>query len=96
MSLGVGVKRSGKVLTQIHGVIHGKQIELERAPDLPSGSIVLVQIEPQPLTLEEKRELVDSLCGAWSDDPSIEPIFAEIEQQRDTIAPRKVQFDVAS
>ena len=81
---------------QLQGVIHGKHIELEQEPGLPAGSIVLVSIQAKPPTLEEKRQLVDVLCGAWAGDASVGPIFAEIEQQRALAVPREVSFDVAS
>ena len=81
---------------QIQGIIRGKQIELEREVKLPSGSAVIVIIQPKPLALEEKRRLVDLLCGAWADDASLWPIFAEIEHQRTNATPREVDFDVAS
>ena len=44
---------------QVQGVIHGKHIELERETELPGGSIVIVDIHPKPLNLDEKRRLVD-------------------------------------
>lgn len=84
------------MLTQMQGIIRGKRIELEREPELPTGSVVLVQIQPKPLTLEEKRRLADALCGAWADDPSIPSVFAEIERQRTLTTPREVSFEAAS
>ena len=72
--------------TQLHGVIHGKRIDLESETGLPSGSAVIVHIQPEPLSLEEKRRLAEALCGAWAGDPSLKPIFAEIEQQRVVLA----------
>ena len=80
---------------QLQGVINGKHIELEQEPGLPAGSVVLVSIHAKLPTLEEKRQLVDVLCGAWADDASLGPIFAEIEQQRALTVPREVGFDVA-
>ena len=44
------------------------------------------------LSLAEKQNLVDQLCGAWADDNSILPIFLEIEQQRALNKPREVSF----
>lgn len=84
------------MLVTVQGTIRGKQIELERETGLPAGSIVTVNIQPRPLSLEEKRRLVDLLCGAWAGDATIPSIFAEIEQQRHTATPREVNFDVAS
>jgi hypothetical protein len=81
------------VLMQMQGIIRGRRIELEREPELPTGSVVLVQIQPKPLTLEEKRRLADALCGAWADDPSIPSVFEEIERQRMVTVPREVVFD---
>jgi len=70
------------MVVQVQGVIKGKQIELEHETEFPSGQVVIVKIEPKPLTVEEKRQLVDALCGVWADDESLKPIFEEIEQQR--------------
>ncbi len=67
---------------QVLGRIDGKRIELEQETGLPSGAQILVVIHPPPLSLTEKRDLVDVLCGAWAEDASLGPIFTEIEQQR--------------
>lgn len=48
---------------------------------LPDGTQVIVRIEPV-LKTKEKQKIVSELCGAWSDDPTITPIFKEIEQER--------------
>ena len=76
--------------------MHGKQIELERDTGLPPGSIVEVSIEPESLTLAEKRRLLDSVHGAWADDSSLGPIFAKIERRRAATIPRDTDFDAAS
>ena len=75
---------------QIHGVINGKHIELEHETGLPSGSNVIVNIQPKSLTLEEKQRLVDSLCGTWAEDDSLKTIFAEFENER-TITPNTLR-----
>ncbi|MCC6300961.1 MAG: hypothetical protein IT314_16865 [Anaerolineales bacterium] len=62
----------------LHGIIRGKQIELERETGIPSGSLV----EPGGLSLDEKRRLVDALCGVWASDNSIKTLFSEIEKSR--------------
>ncbi len=84
------------MVLQIAGVVRGKRIELERETGLPAGSPVVVSIQPKALTLEEKRHLVDVLCGAWADDASLGPIQAEIERQRAGAAPRGADFDARS
>lgn len=77
---------------QLRGIINGKYIELDCEPGLPSGSVVIVNIQVKPPTLEEKRQMVDGLCGAWQDDSTLGPILAELEQQRLETAPREVSF----
>ena len=74
---------------QMAGVVQGSRIELERETGLPAGSRVIVQIEPAPLTLDERRCLVDTLCGSWAGDASLGPIFDELEQQRPAAQPHR-------
>ncbi len=84
------------MVANLHGVIHGKQIELEEETGLPSGSAVIVHIQPKPLSLEEKQRLVDVLCGVWASDSSLKPIFEEIERERALTNPRQVNFHASS
>ena len=79
----------------VQGIVRGKRIELEHETGLPSGSVVMVTIQPKLLTLEEKLQLVDQLCGTWADDPSLQSIFAEIEHLREQAIARDVEFDEA-
>ncbi len=81
---------------RMRGTIKGKRIELEQETGLPAGSIVTVNIQSKQLRLGEKRRRVSALCGAWSGDASIQPIFSEIERQRGMTLPREASFDVAS
>jgi len=67
---------------KLHGVIDGKHIELEQETGLPAGSPVLVQMQATALDVEAKRRVIEALCGAWADDPSLTDIFADIERQR--------------
>ena len=54
-----------------HGVIHGRTIVLQDAPDLPQGQLVHVTVQPdsqaQPST-EEPREALKRAAGSWTDD----------------------------
>jgi len=45
-------------------------------------------------SLEEKKNIIESLCGSWADDNSIDAIFKEIDSQRHAYLGRKVNFDV--
>jgi hypothetical protein len=81
---------------QLHGTIDGKRIELEEETGLPDGSAVLVQIQLTDNDLETRRRMIEALCGAWADDPSLPGIFAEIERQRDQAGSRNIDFDAPS
>ena len=81
---------------QVQGVIHGQHVMLSRATSLPNGSPVMVAIRRVSLSLEEKRALIDRLCGAWAQDESLQRIFEEIEIERHQSFAREVNFDVAS
>jgi len=70
------------MIMQVRGIIEGKHIELEHETNLPFGSQIVVNIESQPLSIEEKRSLVDSLCGAWAGDSSLSTIFAWLTDAR--------------
>ncbi len=45
-------------------------------------------------SLEEKKNIIESLCGSWADDKSIDAIFKEIDLQRHIYSGRKIIFDV--
>ena len=81
---------------QLQGVIVGRYIELLYETDFPDGLSVTVDIRPKPFSLEEKRGLIDELCGSWAGDDSLNPIFTEIECNRRNSVPREVNFDAAS
>ena len=80
----------------VRGIVNGNQIELDSETGLPSGTTVMVTSHTAPLTLEQKRVLVDELCGTWADDSSVQEIFAEIARERHDALPRNVEFDAAS
>ena len=75
------------------GVMRGRRIELDGETGIPDGTRVQVTIEAPDLTFEEKRAILDRLCGVWADDPGIERMFKEIAQDRRTRLPRPVDFD---
>lgn len=72
----------------LNGVVHGKRIDLEAEPQIPDGARVMVRIETRKLTADEKRRIIAATSGAWAGDPSIEPIFAELEKRRRETVPR--------
>ncbi|MEM7128367.1 MAG: hypothetical protein AAF702_18690 [Chloroflexota bacterium] len=49
-------------------------------------------VQRSPLSLVQKRVQIDELCGAWSNDETLLPIFAEVEVNRLSNKPRDVSF----
>lgn len=81
---------------QVQGIITGKYIKLLCETDFPDGQPVTVNIRLDSYSPEEKRRLIDELCGSWVGDSSVESIFEEIEQSRCDSKPREVHFDASS
>ncbi len=71
------------LVVKVTGILHGNRIDLDRAvTDLPSGSQVDVVVALRERTVAQENELLDQLCGSWSDDLSLGPIFEEILRHR--------------
>lgn len=66
-------------------------IRLPKKVGLPDGTPVLVKIEPI-LKKKEKWKVISELSGGWSDDPTIIPIFEEIDRERHNYFGREVYF----
>jgi len=54
---------------------------------------LMSQLEKPPLSVEQKLELVDELCGGWAGDDSIQAIFQEIEEERALSRSRAISFE---
>jgi len=67
-------------------------IRLPKKVDLPDGTRVVVRIEPVT-KIKEKLKIISELSGAWSDDPTITPIFRAIDQERHRYLGREVSFE---
>ena len=66
-------------------------IRLPKKVDLPDGTRVTVRIEPL-IETKQKLKILSELSGAWSDDPTITPIFKTIDQERHGYFGREVSF----
>ncbi len=73
-----------------------KEIELlsPESLDEVKNFVSLLISRKKRISLEDKKNIIESLCGSWADDKSIDIIFKEIELQRHTYSGRKVDFDV--
>ena len=67
-------------------------IRLPKKVSLQDGTRVIIKMEPI-LKTKEKQEIIAELSGAWSDDPTIIPVFEELEQERHRYLGRKVNFE---
>jgi hypothetical protein len=74
------------------GTIHGKTIELDEAPGLPDGQQVQVTVQPvvPELSDEERRELLRSAAGSWSDDPEGLDQYLEWNRQQRKVNRREI------
>jgi predicted DNA-binding antitoxin AbrB/MazE fold protein len=66
-------------------------IRLPKKVGLPDGTRVLVKIEPI-LKTKVRLKVISKLSGSWSNDPSVIPIFEEIEKERHSYFGREVNF----
>ena len=66
-------------------------IRLPKNVGLPDGTRFLVKIEPI-LRTKEKLKIISELSRGWSDDPTIIPIFEEIDKERHGYFGREVSF----
>ncbi len=80
----------------MQGTIKGRYIELPHLTGIPDGMPIVVDIHVVSPTFQEQHQLIDRLCGAWADDPSIPEIFSEIDEQRHRSYPRDITFDLPS
>ncbi|MEK6657904.1 MAG: hypothetical protein AABY58_10740 [Nitrospirota bacterium] len=73
-----------------------KEIDLlsPESLDEVNNFVSILLSRKKKISLEEKKNIIESLCGSWADDKSIDIIFKEIELQRHAYSGRKVDFDV--
>ena len=65
----------------LKGVIHGKTIELERAPGLPDGQAVSVVVRAAPQ--QQPGDGLRSAFGAWADDAeALEAFLLQVRRDR--------------
>lgn len=67
-------------------------IRIPRRLGLPDGTRVVVRIELMRKT-STKQKIISELSGSWSNDPSLIPIFKEIEKERHSYLGREVTFE---
>jgi len=72
----------GTLMSEVlHGVVHGKTIELERSPQVGEGQAVEVVLRPIAPP-EHWGEGLRRCAGALADDPEIDGILEDIRRER--------------
>lgn len=73
-----------------------KEIELlsPESLDEVNNFVSILLSRKKKIGLDEKKNIIESLCGSWAGDKSIDAIFKEIDLQRHAYSGRKVDFDV--
>ncbi|MDJ0661997.1 MAG: hypothetical protein QNJ42_21300 [Crocosphaera sp.] len=82
---------------KIKGIKRGQTIELlETVDDIADGEEVVVEISPVTfhplanLNPQERQKRIKQVLGAWQNDPEIDAIFAEIDQDRHSYQGRQI------
>jgi len=85
---------------KVKGIKQGKTIELLENIDIPDGIEITVEIELDTTegssnisssSEQERLEKLNRLFGAWSNQPDLDEIFAEIDQERHTDVGREIE-----
>lgn len=82
------------MVRHVNGIIRGTRVELDRPiADLPDGSAVSLDVRLRDSGEASAKARIRDLCGVWADDPTIEPVFREIEDARRLTTGRPVNLD---
>ncbi|NJL40643.1 MAG: hypothetical protein HC840_26675 [Leptolyngbyaceae cyanobacterium RM2_2_4] len=85
---------------KVKGIKQGQAIELLEDIDIPDGVEITVEIEIDTnktssstgsISEQEKLEKLNRLFGAWSNQPNLDEIFAEIDQERHIDMGREIE-----
>ena len=68
-------------MTSIHGVIHGRTIELAEDPGIADGQRVQVEVRAVPAAGNWCDGILRS-AGAWCDHPELDDVMQAIQRQR--------------
>lgn len=69
------------MIKTLHGIVHGKTIQLDEELGLAEGQHVEVQVKIAP-AVSPKWDGLRSIAGALADDPHWDAIMADIYQDR--------------
>ena len=71
-------------LQSLHGVVHGKTIELDHEPGFPDGQAVVVHLSP----LLPEQEAILRSAGGWAEDAAeLDEFLADMRRSRQSDRP---------
>ncbi len=79
-------------MTSIHGIIHGRTIELTEDPGIADGQQVQVEVRALSATSKWGEGILRS-AGGWCDHPELDEVMQAIQEQRRQ--ERRSQADLA-
>ena len=74
----------------MHGIVHGKTIELDQEVGVPDGQAVEIAIQIVPVAMERWGEGLRRCAGALAGIPGLDDDMRQILDQRKTDAFREV------
>lgn len=78
---------------KVKGIKRGQTIELFQEIDVPDGTEITLELSStHSLNHLEKLNRLNELFGSWQNQPELDDIFAEIDNQRHAYHGREIDF----
>ena len=78
---------------KIQGIIKGNTIELLEDLSLPNGVKISLEIPDNLIQKKLLWEDLETLIGVWKNQPELDDIFSEIDQERQADLGVEIKFD---
>jgi|LakMenEpi03Aug12_release.lakeMendotaPanAssembly.Ray.scaffolds.fasta_scaffold50312_3 hypothetical protein len=78
---------------KIQGIIKGNTIELLEDLSLPNGVQISLEIPDNLIQKKLLWEELETLIGVWKNQPELDDIFSEIDQERHADLGVEIKFD---
>ncbi|MCA2626075.1 MULTISPECIES: hypothetical protein [Microcystis] len=78
---------------KIQGIIKGNTIELLEDLSLPNGVKISLEIPDNLIQKKLLWEELETLIGVWKNQPELDDIFSEIDQERQADLGVEIKFD---
>lgn len=78
---------------KIQGIIKGNTIELLEDLSLPNGVKISLEIPDNLISKKVSWEQIETSIGVWKNQPELDDIFSEIDQERHADLGVEIKFD---